>query len=241
MSTYVLVHGAWHGAWSWDKVTALLEAKGHKVVTFDLPGHGEDKTPVVGQDLFSYAKFIQKVVEEQDEPVILAGHSLGGMMISQTAEWIPEKIKKLVYVCAFLPSNGQSADGETAFRVTNWAKMAEMGKVTMTEDGKVVAMNKDFAINGCFNDLPIEMAEKAYSLLCPEAVASQYQNAELTDRFDTVPRVYIRCLIDNSVPLELQDRMIAAKPCEAVFDLNTGHSPFWSDPEGLADILDKVQ
>lgn len=241
MSTYVLVHGAWHGAWSWDKVTALLEAKGHKVIAYDLPGHGEDKTPVVDQDLFSYARFIQKIVEEQDEPVILAGHSLGGMMISQAAEWIPEKIKKLVYVCAFLPSNGQSADGETAFRVTNWEKMAEMGKVTMTEGGKVCAMNRDFAINGCFNDLTPEMAEKAFSLLCPEAVASQYQNAELTEKFDTVPRVYIRCTLDQSVPPSLQDQMIAAKPCQKVYNLESGHSPFWSTPEELAEILDMEQ
>ena len=241
MSTYVLVHGAWHGAWSWDKVTALLEAKGHKVIAFDLPGHGEDKTPVVDQDLFSYARYIKGIVEAQDEPVILAGHSLGGMMISQAAEWIPEKIKKLVYVCAFLPSNGQSADGETAFRVTNWAKMAEMGKVTLSEGGKVCAMNRDFAINGCFNDLSPEMAEKAYSLLCPEAVASQYQNAELTEKFDTVPRVYIRCTLDQSVPPELQDKMIAAKPCQKVYNLESGHSPFWSTPEELAEILDQEQ
>ena len=87
MATYVLVHGAWHGAWCWNKVAPLLEAKGHTVVAPDLPGHGDDDTPRAGVTLESYAKKVADVVSAQDEKVILVGHSMGGIAITAGAEW----------------------------------------------------------------------------------------------------------------------------------------------------------
>jgi pimeloyl-ACP methyl ester carboxylesterase len=203
----------------------------------ELPGHNGSPRRIEDQDLFSYAKYVEEIVREQNEPVILAGHSLGGMIISQAAEYCPDRIKTLVYVCAFLPRNGESADGPTALRVTDWSNMANMGFASVSEDGKVVALAKDFAINGCFNDLPKEEAEEAYSLLCPEATASQYQAAQLGESFSRVPKAYIRCLKDKSIPLELQDRMLSATPCDRTYSLNTGHSPFLADPKGLAEIF----
>lgn len=95
MSTFVLIHGGWHGAWCWDRVAPLLEQGGHEVVSFDLPGHGEDRTPSVEVTLEGYTDRVVEALDALSEPVVLVGHSLGGTAISQAAERRPEKIEKL--------------------------------------------------------------------------------------------------------------------------------------------------
>jgi pimeloyl-ACP methyl ester carboxylesterase len=83
---FVLVHGSWHGAWCWEKVTPLLEAAGHVAVAVDLPGHGEDRTPPGDVTLSDYTDRICDVVAAQSGPVVLVGHSMGGGAITQAAE-----------------------------------------------------------------------------------------------------------------------------------------------------------
>ena len=78
MASYVLIHGAWHGAWCWDKVVPLLQQQGHTAVAIDLPAHGKDLTPLTKVSLQRYADKICQAVSQQPEPVILVGHSLGG-------------------------------------------------------------------------------------------------------------------------------------------------------------------
>ena len=107
MSTYVLIHGAYLGAWCWKKIIPLLEKEGHKVVAPDLPGHGENKRPIAEITLQTYTDHLCEILDEQPDPVILVGHSLGGVVITQTAEYRPEKIRKLVYVAGYLLRNGE--------------------------------------------------------------------------------------------------------------------------------------
>ena len=104
MSTYVLIHGAWYGGWVWSHVAEQLRGQGHDVFTPDLPGHSTDKGPM-GQTMDAYVKSVIELLKQQLEPVILAGHSMGGAVISQAAEQCPEKVKRLVYVCAFMLGN----------------------------------------------------------------------------------------------------------------------------------------
>jgi pimeloyl-ACP methyl ester carboxylesterase len=108
MSTYVLIHGAWHGSWCWDSVVSLLKKEGHTVKVPNLPGHGGDKTPITELSLQAYTDCVCHILDAQSEPVILVGHSMGGVVITQAAEFRPEKIKILVYLAAFLPQNGES-------------------------------------------------------------------------------------------------------------------------------------
>ncbi len=102
MSTFVLVHGGWSGGWTWEKVVPLLEEAGHQVEAPDLPGHGDDRTPIPQVSLQGYADRICRVLDAQPEPVVLVGHSSGGLVISQAAEQRPDKVKMLVYLAAFL-------------------------------------------------------------------------------------------------------------------------------------------
>ena len=85
MSTYVLVHGSWHGAWCWHKIIPLLEQAGHQAIAVDLPGHGRDWTDARDVSLQSYVESVCDILDAQPEPVILVGHSRGGIVVSQTA------------------------------------------------------------------------------------------------------------------------------------------------------------
>lgn len=96
------------GGWCWRKVAPLLEAAGHTVLAPDLPGHGDDRTPTATVTQKSYTDRICQIAAAQAEPVILLGHSMGGIAITQAAENCTDKIKALVYMCAFLPRNGDS-------------------------------------------------------------------------------------------------------------------------------------
>jgi pimeloyl-ACP methyl ester carboxylesterase len=86
----------------------LLEKKGHTVVAPDLPSHGRDKTHLSAVSLQAYVDSVCKILDAQREPVILVGHSMGGAIITQVAEYRPAKIKTLVYVTAVLLKNGEA-------------------------------------------------------------------------------------------------------------------------------------
>src|SRR5882757_9224898 len=108
MARFVLVHGAFAGSWIWEPLTVRLEAAGHKVETPDLPGSGEDRTPVEEVTLDAYANRIRDVLDGSDEQSILVGNSMGGVVITEAAAQRPEMVKRLIYVAAFLPGDGQS-------------------------------------------------------------------------------------------------------------------------------------
>jgi len=152
MSTYVLVHGAWHGGWCWHKVVPLLEKEGHKVEAPDLPGHGIDKTPISEITFEAYAQSICRVLDVQSEPVILVGHSMGGHVITQAAEYRPERIKTLVYLTAFLGRGGTGPDSLLK------------GNVIPSEDLSYTTLTAD-AIKGMYSDCSNEDVALAKSLL----------------------------------------------------------------------------
>lgn len=141
MSTFVLVHGAWHGGWSWDKIVPLLRDAGHRVLTVDLPGHGTDTdtTAVSKVTLQDYTDHLCRVLDNESEPMILVGHSMGGLVITQTAEYRPDKIQLLVYVCAFLPVNGQSL-----LQILEKDDTASPLPIIRSEDNTYLKLNKSF-------------------------------------------------------------------------------------------------
>ncbi|MEI7217439.1 alpha/beta fold hydrolase [Pectobacterium carotovorum] len=107
---FLLVHGAWQGAWVWNKIQPKLTAEGHTVKAIDLPGSGDDQTPATTVSLDAYARKIidaASLLSAQGK-VTLVGHSMGGAAITLAASLAPELFEKLIYVCAILPQNGES-------------------------------------------------------------------------------------------------------------------------------------
>src|SRR6201990_523636 len=107
MARIVLVHGAFGGAWSWEPVIPGLEEAGHTVQAIDLPGSGEDHTPVAGVTLDGYTERVWQALAS-GPPAVLVGHSMGGVVVTQAAARTPEQVERLVYVAAFAPADGQS-------------------------------------------------------------------------------------------------------------------------------------
>src|SRR5262249_28170193 len=108
MSTFVLIHGAGHGGCCCYKIVPMLKKKGNTVVAPDLPSHGRYKTPLSAVSLQAYVDRVCQVLDAQREPVILVGHSMGGAIITQVAEYRPAQIKTLVYITALLLKNGEA-------------------------------------------------------------------------------------------------------------------------------------
>src|SRR5262245_48673319 len=107
--SFVLVHGAWMGAWAWSDVASSLKAKGAQVAVVELPSHGADTTPLAGATLDAYVAKVDAAIDASPVPVVLVGHSFGGVVITQAAESRASRVAKLVYVAALLPQDGQSA------------------------------------------------------------------------------------------------------------------------------------
>jgi pimeloyl-ACP methyl ester carboxylesterase len=233
MATFVLISGAWHGAWCWDLVVPRLTAAGHKVVAPDLIGMGDDPTPPAHASLAAWGDQVAELIRAEAEPVILVGHSRGGLVISEAAERVPERITTLVYLAAFLIPSGRSLGEVAAENATQDAPQILLPQ----PDG--TALVRPEAVGPVFYNLtPPDLVELAQSKLGPEPMSSFGTPVMVTpERFGVVPRVYIECAEDRALPIASQRAMQAALPCASVFTLKSDHSPFFSQPTELAEIL----
>ncbi len=234
MSTFVLLHGGGHGAWCWRKVTPLLEEQGHHVLAPDLPGHGDDLAPIGTQTLATYTQRIVDVLDTQSEPVVLVGHSMGGLTISRVAEERPEKVAVLVYLSAFLLKAGQSCATLMTLAESDFTVDVTQGTVLLTQD-------KERLHALFYHDCSPEDVSDALARLGPEPLAVLTAPLRLTEeRFGRVPRVYITTLDDPVIPPDAQRGMYTASPCQEVFELSAGHSSFYSLPLDLVALLEKI-
>jgi pimeloyl-ACP methyl ester carboxylesterase len=238
MATFVLIHGAWHGAWCWERVTPLLTQRGHTVSAPDLPGLGQDRTPLGSITLDLWARFTADLVRAAAEPVILVGHSRGGIVISQAAEQVSDRIRALVYVAAFLVPSGESL-ASTLPRVPR-----EPGRppdLLLSEDRSTSVLRAESVPATFYNTTAEDWVARAGSLVGTESMKPWLTPMSLTEeKFGRVPRVYIECLRDRAIPPTLQRLMVADLPCSQVLVMDTDHSPFYSAPETLVVHLASI-
>lgn len=233
MSPFVLVHGGMHGAWCWYKVVPELERLGHSVVAVDLPGHGADRTPLEQLTLQSCVERVTSALDSLPEPVILVGHSLGGVVISQAAQERPERIRELVYLSALMPEDGESSS-ELMKRDTGSAIAA--AKASGPTAYKRVS--REDLINAFFHDCPREDIVLAQSLLVSATTAWSAAPVHLSDdRYGSVARCYISCLRDRVVTAPMQAFLYGRTICRLTLNIDTGHSPFFAAPVELAALL----
>lgn len=236
MSTFILVHGAFSGAWCWKKVVPLLELCGHRVLAVDLPSHGEDLIPVSTVTLEHYTNHLQQVIENEPSDVIVVGHSLGGLVISQTAERIPTKIKSLVYIAALLPENGQ-----TFLQMNEKNAQALPLPITMSEDQTHFKLDVSSIRDNFYGESSEEDVHYAKSKHSDQPLAPFVTPVMLSDEnYGSIKRYYIETLKDHSLSIAFQREMTKQVPCEKVFTLDTDHSPFFSDVTKLVSILNEL-
>jgi pimeloyl-ACP methyl ester carboxylesterase len=234
MAPIVLIHGAWHGAWCWERLIPALEARGRKAIAIDLPGGGEDQTPLAQVTLALYAQRVVETLARLDEPAVLVGHSMGGVSITAAAEAAPERIAKLVYLCAFAPRDGESLLGMAGQDNPDNAVM----KTLFSDDGLSVTVAEETIQPAFYADCSAKDVAFAKARLRPLAVQPAAAPVRVTaERYGRVPRVYIECTEDRAIPIERQRAMAAAVQPIDIRTMRTSHSPFFSAPDELADIL----
>jgi pimeloyl-ACP methyl ester carboxylesterase len=237
MKTFILIHGSWHSAWNWHKVVPILERQGHRVFAVDLPGMGRDKTPIETVTLQSSVAKVCELLDSLDEKVILVGHSKNGIVISQAAEYRPDKIETLVYLAAYLIPNGKT-QREYSMQDTGGILKPY---VVMHEDTKATTLQAGIYKEGLYADCDDSITELARLLLSHEPFESAVTPLQLTnERYGSVRRVYIECTDDKAVTPFIQQKMYTETPCEKVYSLATSHSPFFSQPQQLCDILSEI-
>jgi pimeloyl-ACP methyl ester carboxylesterase len=232
--TFILIHGSWHGAWNWHKVTPLLEKQGHRVFAIDLPGMGRDKTPIENVTMELAVKKICDLIDSSEGKVILVGHSKNGIMISQAAEFRPDKIEKLVYLAAYLVPNGKTQREYSMQDLLGILKPY----VTKHDPTNSTSLGSDIYQEGLYHDCESYITELAKVLLSQEPFGTGVTPLQLTeDNFGRVPRFYIECTEDRAVTPFIQQKMYNDTPCKKVYKLATSHSPFFSKPVELVDTL----
>jgi pimeloyl-ACP methyl ester carboxylesterase len=234
MATYVLVHGAWHGGWCWHRIVARLQRASHRVMAPDLLSLGIDGTPPASVTLSGWSDQIVALAESSTEPIVLVGHSRGGIVLSEVAERIPERIRVLVYVTAFLLENGRSLVDSVAEQPESLVPPA----MIVAGDHHTATLRADAIREAFYGHCSDDDVALAMTLLKPEPLAPLATPVRTTAaRFGRVPRVYVECTADRAIPHAAQRHMQAALPCAKRVTLDSDHSPFFCSPDELAAEL----
>ncbi|WP_181804012.1 alpha/beta fold hydrolase [Streptomyces shenzhenensis] len=234
MSTYLLVHGAWHSGECWERVVPLLTAAGHRVYAPDLTGHG-GKARLLGPDvgLDTYVADVVGLIRDEDlTAVVLVGHSYAGLVVSSVANEVPDRVKHLVYLDAMVPEHGETAaDIQPVTR-------ALIERARASDDGwRVPPLPELPPPYGLFG--VTEAADVAWlrTMLSDQAVRSFQQPVRLDDpAVRAIPRTHIHCVAN--VPEGVVRRPVPAH--QPVWELPTGHDCMITMPAELAELLLKA-
>ncbi|MER8220767.1 alpha/beta hydrolase [Streptomyces sp. NPDC094143] len=236
MSTFLLVHGAWHSGRCWERVVPLLTAAGHRVFTPSLTGYGDTAHPAgpdVGLDTH-VEDVVALIIEEGLTEVILVGHSYAGLVISSVANDVSDRIAQLVYLDAMVPEDGETAvdvmpvtqhlidlalRSESGWRVPPPPEMPPpVGLFGVTDPDDVAWLRT------MLSDQPVNCLRQPVRLNEPAA--------------RRIPRTHIHCtvlpegFVRRPVP-EIQPNGTPAR----VWELTTGHDCMITTPAELADLL----
>jgi pimeloyl-ACP methyl ester carboxylesterase len=270
--TFLLVHGAWHSAAHWNKLAEQLTANGHRVHAIDLPGSGLDAgypqsylrndfaalttepSPLGQIHLADYTKAVVDAIQELSRhgKVTLVGHSFGGLAITRAADEVPHLIRRLVYLSAYVPAKAKTAVELSSLPegATSLSGATLVGDPTQTGAMRINPRNgdPDYVEKGrvaLYNDMSTDEYLQFAAYMNPDLpLPVAFDDARGTpERWGRVPRTFVRATQDQTVPLALQDRMIAdadeLTPGNR-FDVRTlpsSHSSFASMPDRLADVL----
>ncbi len=235
MATIYLIHGGWHGGWSWDLVRPLLEAEGHTVISPTLAGLAERADLLTREtDLDTHlAETGDLVAADTSDTVTLVGHSYGGMVITGVADRLPGRVDHLIYLDAFVPKDGQSV-----FDVLPSSRRDYLQRLADTGGKKWMVPSPPPESFGVTDP---EVADWARRLLTPQPLASLKQKIRLTGEGGDIGRTYIHCnqgaLIASFAPFAARYR---DNPAWEVVEIESGHDAMLIEPGQVADLIDGI-
>jgi pimeloyl-ACP methyl ester carboxylesterase len=210
----------------------MLQEAGFAASAPDLPGMGQDRTPLADVTLASTADFLAGYVRARRD-VVLVGHSMAGPVISECAERVPDHLLGLVYVAANLVPSGQSMREAAGVDLDG-----VMTGVHVSADGLSSTYEPETALRVFYNTTDRAEAERAIARLTPQPLEPTSARLSLSaERYGSVPRAYVECLQDMAIPIAFQRRMQQMLPCEPVVTMDCDHSPFLCQPRALAEHI----
>ncbi|MCF8063495.1 MAG: alpha/beta fold hydrolase [Deltaproteobacteria bacterium] len=227
---FVLIHGAWHGGWCWDKVVRELEDRGHTAEAPTLPGMnpGDDRSRVTFDD---YREAIAETLRSRPEPAVLVGHSSAGFLLQAAAPDAPDRIERLVFLNAFVvPDNHAQFDlvpPEVAQGMTALAEASPDASVPVIED---------FVRGALLAGESREVQDDLMARLSPQPLVL-FTTKVRTGPFEAldVPKTYLFCR-DDQTPAPYREMARGLGDCEFM-EIEGGHETLWLHPERVAEAL----
>ncbi len=222
--TYVLVHGAWGGPWCWRDLTSQFDQRGVAWRAVDLPSSQTGGDPLA--DLDQDAALVAGACEGLGN-VVLVAHSYGGAVVSQAAHLVGE-LTHLVFIAAIVPARGESATD-----VSRLVRVRTTLDEAMVLDGPILRLNPELAGAALYEDCDPTTREWALGQLSTQTLAS-FRSPRTGPDVPVASR-YVACRDDRAIDPSLQE--ILAARCDERVELSSGHSPFFSHPSELADLI----
>jgi pimeloyl-ACP methyl ester carboxylesterase len=227
--TFVLVHGAWHGGWCWRRVADRLRREGHAVFTPTLTGLGERSHLLQsGIDLATHVADIVNVMQwERLADVVLCGHSYGGFVISGVAEVIPDAIRAIVFIDAFLPENGDTILKLTGPAVRDAIRAA-------LQRGELAVPPRPAEAFG------VNAADRQWvnSLCVPQPIGTFTSPIALSGARERIARkTYIRAKAYDNPAFDRALSVAQSDPSWRCYEIACGHDVMVDRPDRLSELL----
>jgi pimeloyl-ACP methyl ester carboxylesterase len=231
-TTYVLVHGAWHGGWCWNAVARILRTHGHEVFTPTLSGLGE-RAHLLSKaiDLGVFIQDVVNVLEYEDlTDVVLVGHSFGGLPITGAADRVPQRIRQLVFLDAVVLGHGQTAFSRLAPEIVA-QRIAQSNEIS----GGLSIPVPPASVFGVFHAAQVTLLERN----CTPHPLKTFDDPMILNGpvGGPIPKVYIQCIDPVYAPLQGSRDFVRAQEDWAWDEIETGHDAMISAPEALAAKL----
>jgi pimeloyl-ACP methyl ester carboxylesterase len=233
--TFILVHGAWQGSWSWEQTGAILANRGHQVSIPDLPGHDPADTRRSGVSHGDYVDAVLHAISQSGpDPVVLAGHCLGGAVISQVADRRPDRVARLVYCAAFVPR-----DGEAIGDLLGTGIEAALQRLSAESADRSISMPWDLWRSAFMQVAGMDTARAVYERLVPEPYRPIFEPVWLP-RLATsgLPATYLSCRQDRTqAPVSWHTGMTSRLARGPLVEIDGDHQALITAPRLLADAL----
>lgn len=221
--TLMLVHGAWHGGWSWGGMPQILNERGIETVVVDLPGVGRSSG---GHDLAGHVEYVRRQAEAVDGPLAVCAHSYGGAVVSEAFEQV-DALSTMIFVAAFMLEPGQTSADANRLTTTGPEHMP-------VRDGDYTRVTPAAARYLYYGDASPAQAEAATQRMTPEHIGTT-KSAVQAAAWRRVPSTYIVTERDAAVSPAAQRLMADNATWQE--SLDSDHSPMLSHPRQLADLI----
>ena len=232
--TFVLIHGSWHGGWAWQAVIRHLEAKGQRAYAPTLAGHepGAERIGITHQD---YVDSVVSFIKQHDlQDVILVGHSFGGSVISRAVAYLPNRIKRLIFLDAFVLEDGQSV-----FDILPVAFTGLINQLAQASPDNTSLLPWEIWRDHFIQDAPEEVARVLWEQRVPSPNQPNVEKLDLKAFYAlNIPRSFIYCRQDLTLPPgAFHPQMSSRLGTFKLVEMDGSHEVMFTRPAELAEKL----